>query len=52
MVRYHKFLIAYLCAPIRNPDNPDDFPYLYATLPTIRSRKDSSILRSTSTPPL
>lgn len=34
MVRYHKFLIAYLwCSEYGNPDNPDDFPYLYAYSP-------------------
>lgn len=34
MVRYHKFLIAYLwCSEYGNPDNPDEFPYLYAYSP-------------------
>ncbi len=34
MVRYHKFLIAYLwCSEYGNPDNADEFPYLYAYSP-------------------
>lgn len=34
MVRYHKFLIAYLwCSEYGNPDNAGEFPYLYAYSP-------------------
>ncbi len=34
MVRYHKFLIAYLwCDEYGNPDKPGEFPYLYAYSP-------------------
>ena len=34
MVRYHKFLIAYLwCDEYGNPDEPGEFPYLYAYSP-------------------
>ncbi len=34
MVRYHKFLIAYLwCSEYGNPDVPEEFPYLYAYSP-------------------